>query len=337
MNSAFLQTAEAWFGSLPIEQWFDLDLTPAAAASGSSVLPGAGSIQVIGLAPSLTSERLIAPAAGLVTFTGLVPGQSRETTVRPEVGSIRFPFDGLAPRLDYDPHPFALRMVGLSPTLQLSFASNATTLPDVGALQTLGLVPVLYTERGIQPGVGLIAFGGLSPNALDENAIGPSTGIITLAGLAPTLYAEALVQPGVGLITLDGLVPTVIDSSAGSAILPDVGQLTLFGQAPDLQLTAPVAQHVALVIQGLAPTLVAGVALNSRPRRGRRPMYFEPAEQIQLPITAPNVPEPTFEPILGHRPHLPIDVQPALDNQLAELRARRRRRDEESIALLLAA
>lgn len=267
---------------------FGESLIPAAA--GTTVTPGAGSMTLSGLVPTVISPLTALPGAGALTFAGQIP------TVVPHFGGQLFTVGwtaddfsevggaakvgGFAPdtaNATVTPDAAALSLVGLVPTIDVT-GGGASVSPGAGTLTLTGLAPTVFRQDAVSPGAGSLVFTGLAPAALMGTLATPGAGSMTINGLAPSLLQDSIRTPGAGSLTLAGLAPTIVQDylrapGAGSLVfaglaptvavtanqvaLPGVGSLTLSGLAPTVSATADqVAQPDAgaMVITGLAPT-----------------------------------------------------------------------------------
>lgn len=160
---------------------------PVAAAAGTSLTPGVGSITITGYAPSVAQSNFVSltPGAGSVAITGYAPAVTRGTTtsVLPGVGSIAF--------------------TGYAPTVTQSGATNVT--PGAGSLSLTGYAPTVAQTASISlvPGAGSVTITGHAPTVLQAGpiSISPGVGSLSITGYAPTITQGApmttisIVQP----------------------------------------------------------------------------------------------------------------------------------------------
>lgn len=171
-----------------------------AAAGGTSVNPGSGSLTFTGYAPTITQPQTVTPSAGTLTFTGYAPtvSQSSAVNVAPGAGTLAF--------------------TGYAPTV--AQAQNLT--PGSGSLTFAGYAPTVSQARQIVPGAAALAFTGYAPTVAQAVSIAPASGQLTFTGYPPTVQQRAPVNvaPGAGAFTLNGYAPLI---TQGSAVVPTYG------------------------------------------------------------------------------------------------------------------
>lgn len=143
-----------------------------AAASNTTITPGAGSMTLSGATPTVSvsggTNTTISPAAAALAIVGAAVTQTL-TVPSPSAGTLTF--------------------AGAAPTV--SQTTGATIQPNAGALTLAGAAPtVTNTTPGIviSPASGSLTLTGRTPTAVLNNmTISPAAGTLTLAGAAPNV------------------------------------------------------------------------------------------------------------------------------------------------------
>ena len=165
-----------------------------AAASGTAVNPGVGSVALTGYAPSISQPHGTAPGVGSIALTGYAP-----TIAQPH---------GAAPGVK------AIVLTGYAPTI----AQPHGVAPGVGAISFTGYAPAVTQGAGVDvaPGVGSLTLTGYAPSISQSHGVAPGVGALVIAGYAPTVTQVGAqdVAPGVGSVALTGYAPTVTQSSS---------------------------------------------------------------------------------------------------------------------------
>ena len=178
------------------------------ASAPGGLQPVVGSVQIVGLAPSIfeqttvfrnpatailtlngqqiASDVLLRPAAAALSLSQLIPGELRSLVITPAL-----------PTPDYAP------LQENAPTILFI----NTISPSTAQLQ-IQSIPLNLTEGGnigfLSPGVGQIT---LQTQALALTLIffEVGAGAVSIVGQVPTLYTALLVEPEVGNLTVNGL------------------------------------------------------------------------------------------------------------------------------------
>lgn len=144
-----------------------------AAAGGTTVSPGVGSVLVTGYAPTVvqTTNQIVAPDTGSLVITGHAPTVVRTSgqTIAPGAG--------------------ALTLTGNAPTVIRT--AHHIVAPGAGALTLTGHAPAVLQTTGItvQPGVGALVLTGYAPTVARtaHQIVKPAVGELTVTGYAPTI------------------------------------------------------------------------------------------------------------------------------------------------------
>ena len=202
--------------------------------------PGAGSVSLTGYAPSVQNgaSYLITPPAGAVVLAGAAPSvtASNAATITPGAGSLTI--TGAAPVLTLTlpaPAPAAILLTGYAPTV-LNGASYSVT-PGAGSVVLSGAVPSVAAtaNKWGTPAAGSLVLTGYAPSVQNGQSytVTPPAGSVTIAGAAPTVArtAHQWITPGSGAVVLTGAAPSA--SQAGSwNLTPGAGAIQITGYAP---------------------------------------------------------------------------------------------------------
>lgn len=211
-----------------------------AAAAGTTITPGAGTVTLAGAAPSAakTANQWSTPAAGAVSLTGYAPSvqNGASYTITPGAGSLTI--TGAAPVLTLTlpaPGSGAILLTGYAPTV-LNGASYSVT-PGAGSVVLSGAVPSVAAtaNKWITPAAGALVLTGYAPSVQNGQsyAVTPPAGSVTITGAAPTVVrtAHQWITPGSGAVVLTGAAPSA--SQAGSwNLTPGAGAIQITGYAP---------------------------------------------------------------------------------------------------------
>jgi hypothetical protein len=206
-------------------------ILPTPAVTGVTRSPGAGSIALTGIAPTLNEASIRTPAAGAVSITGYAPTLLRPVDVAVAAG--------------------AIALTGLAPTL----IKNHIVQPGAGAIALSGQTPAIIAGANtFAPGAGAVSITGQAPTLNEQSIRTPAAGSVSLSGQAPTLSENKIVPVGAYALALSGLAPQL---TLQIVVPVAAGALALAGLAPSLRqdsVRTPAAGAVA--ITGYAPTLV---------------------------------------------------------------------------------
>lgn len=224
-------------------------------AAGNSVTPGVNALTVTGRAPTVTTGNSLVPGAGAVTVTGFAPTIAAGVSLVPGTGSVLA--TGLAPAVTAGnsvvPGLGAVTFTGLAPSITQTF------LPGAGAITVTGLAPAVTSGNSITAGLGALTVTGFAPVVAWGTSLTPGAGQLQLTGQTPSIGGATNVAPGTGSLLLTGFAPAV---AAGTTVAPGVGSIVLDGFAP-----TPAVQVVpgagAIVVTGAAPTIAAGTSLTT--------------------------------------------------------------------------
>lgn len=247
-------TTMSWTASKSVS-WVAIGVALKAAAAGTTITPGAGTVTLAGAAPSATktANQWSTPAAGAVSLTGYAPSvQNGESySITPPAG--------------------AVVLAGAAPSVS---ASNATTItPGAGSLTITGAAPVL-TLTLPAPAPGAILLTGYAPTVLNgaSYSVTPGAGSVVLSGAVPSVAATAnkWVTPAAGSLVLTSYAPSV-QNGQSYTVTPPAGSVTIAGAAPTVVRTAH--QWVtpgagAIVLTGAAPSASQAGSWNMTPGAG---------------------------------------------------------------------
>ncbi len=247
---------------LQLRTWTQ-NLLQSTLVSGATAQPGAGTLTLTGLAPSLGFT--VPVPAGALALTGQTP--SLGFTMPVPAGALNL--TGLQPTLGLTVPVAAgaLTLTGQAPALGFTVPVPAGTLTFIGRAPSVGF--------GFGIGAGSLTLTGLAPNLIVPVNIAIPVGQLTLSGQAPDAGTGTLVPQGqltltgrtpaiafgfgvpAGQLTLTGYAPV---AAINFATPIPAGQLTLAGQAPELAYGLPVGAG-SLAFTGLAPTILISVTL----------------------------------------------------------------------------
>lgn len=225
--------------------------------SGTILTPDAGTVEVVGLAPSVSAGASLTPDAGAVNVAGLSPVVSAAVSLTPDPGDVTA--SGSAPTLAAAATASAalgaVTVAGLAPTV----TAAASLTPDVGAVTVSGLASDVSAAVSTAPAAGAVSVAGMTPDVSAAVTASPDAGGVTVDGLAPdvTLVADTVLTPDVGSVTIDGIAPTVAAAATAS---PATGSVSVEGLSPTVEANATASPAAgAVAVTGLAPSVSAGV------------------------------------------------------------------------------
>lgn len=232
----------------------------AASGTNTAVNPGAGTLSITGLAPTVvqSNNQAVAPGAGILAITGLAPSvtQSNNISAAPGTGT--------------------LTITGFAPTI----SQPQTAAPGAGTLTITGFAPSVTQaiNQAVNPGAGTLTISGFAP-AITQSAnqnINPGVGALALTGFAPAVAQSAnqFIAPGAGTMVITGYAPTVTQATGSPNLTPGAGTVTLSGYAPAVaQAAAPRDPRFARPVTDVS----AGSWLPSVPGATLASMIDEPA------------------------------------------------------------
>ncbi len=220
-------------------------------SSGTTIAPGAGTVVVLGLAPTIEQPQALTPDLGAVVLTGFVPVISQPQTIAPGLGAVVA--TGFAPAIvqgsSLMPGLASIVVQGLAP----SITQSTGIAPALGEIVCAGLPPTIAQPRTIAPSIGVVELTGFAPSISQAATINPATGAIVVQGLAPTLSQPQTLAPGLGAATVQGLAPTI---SQSISLMPGTGQIIFTGLDPSILQPRTISPGLgAAVYQGYAPSL----------------------------------------------------------------------------------
>jgi hypothetical protein len=222
-SSGSAVTASIGLGSVQVT-----GLAPTVSAAVSAAI-GAGSVQVLGLAPSVSAAATAAIGAGTVQVTGLAPSVSAAASAAIGAGAVTV--TGLAPAVSAAVSASigagAVQVTGLAPAV--TAAVGATAAIGAGSLQVTGLAPTVSAAATAAIGAGAVAVSGLAPTVSAAVTASVGAGSVQVTGLAPTVTATDTVMVGLGSIVVTGLAPVV---SAAVSVSIGRGSVQVVGYAP---------------------------------------------------------------------------------------------------------
>ena len=229
--------------------------TPASGAL--TVLPGAGTIELAGQAPSVAIGDVLSPGAATIELVGEAPTADVGVTVSPGAGTIALA--GEAPTADIgvavSPGAGTIELAGGAPTLDL----GVVVAPGAGTISLAGEAPTVTTGGSsitVAPGAGTISLAGGAPTAEVGITVAPGSGTVEIAGGAATAEVGVSVEPGAGTVEIAGEIPTL---DIGLTEAPGAGTIALAGEAPGVAwgtVLAPGAGTISLA--GVKPIVVVG-------------------------------------------------------------------------------
>lgn len=281
-----------------------------AAAGGTTVNPGVGSVAITGYAPTISQPHGVAPGVGSLAITGYAPTVAQPQAVVPGVGSIAF--TGYAPAVtqtanqSLSPAVGAIALTGYAPTLAQT--ANQSVLPGVGALSFTGYAPSVTQGAGqnVLPGVGSMAFSGFAPAIAQtlNQFVSPGAGSVTFTGFAPIIAQSAnqAVLPAAGGLAISGYAPSVVQASASVSLAPDAGAIVLTGYAPDVTQSNPSSAPSPSGASGPVkiprdwPYNQVPISHRERKRRQKAEQWAREQERITERLEAKKLPQPDAAP-----------------------------------------
>lgn len=145
-----------WFSG-GIKSWFDESLISGSVPVGTNVSPLAGSLALVGYAPTVTqtNNQSVAPSVGSLTITGYAPTVAQPKAINPGAGSLVV--TGYAPTISQpqsvSPAVGSIAITGYAPSVSQSSASP-NLIPGFGALSITGYAPTIEQSLPATAGGG---------------------------------------------------------------------------------------------------------------------------------------------------------------------------------------
>ncbi len=222
---------------------FDGFNTGTAAAAGTAVTPGVGSLALATFAPTISQPHAVAPSVNALTLATFAPTVAQPHAVAPGVGALTLATfaPSIAQPHGVSPGVVALTLATFAPTVAQA-GTGTNVLPDVCALALATFAPTLAqtANQALTPAAGALTLATFTPSILQPQSAAPGTTALSLASFAPTLAQTANqgVAPGAAALVLTTYAPTVQIAAGSQGVTPGVMALTLTGYAPTVQQSA---------------------------------------------------------------------------------------------------
>lgn len=240
-------------------------------APTSVATPGSGSLSLTAAAP--VSGSVAQPLVGSLVFSGSASLIARD--VRPQAGSLTLTGSSVfTPSPNIRPGAGSLALTGFEPP----DAAGTVYAPIWQAYAAPSQIIWWFSSTGNPPITGALSIDGYAPTVVSQvGARQPNAGALTLAGSAPVLGKTFTITPDAGSVVFTGSLAQpqgqgqIItqtgslnlggrDATQDIAVRPDVGEVVVEGQLPDIGtglLRTPVVGSLAFA--GVAPEFILGL------------------------------------------------------------------------------
>lgn len=181
---------------------------PAAAGSGATVSPTAGSLTLTGATPSIALLINRSLTAGALTLTGEQPSVSKQFQKTPASASLTL--TGAAPVVAFNitrtPAAAALTITGQQPGVLVETPGVTEVQPNAGVLTLTGESPAIALKIDRSPTAASLTLTGEQPSVAVESFkdVQPTAASLTLTGASPSIALKVNVSPSVATLSITG-------------------------------------------------------------------------------------------------------------------------------------